>query len=248
MSGAGAPTTEDTSASSSAVINSSSCSVDSCTASIRAGSVTAWPSPSQMRAAAWWRVSATFSVTASAGGSSVAQWSSPIMAVLPATHSTRPTSLESATAPAAAPVGGYGVPENWLRRRASSAVTDAWASGSTRPSARASARRATAETADARRRRRLSCQGGGHTSTQAATEAAEARVHPSRRGPTAEAGWATDTGRMNVSSTAVVAVAAAGATMPAKSTAKPARAIATTAATLLVETTVPSTMRQLLAM
>ena len=44
--------------------------------------------------------------TASAGASSVVQCSSPIMAVLPATHSTRPTSFERATAPEAAPVGG----------------------------------------------------------------------------------------------------------------------------------------------
>ena len=56
--------------------------------------------------AIWWSVSATFSVTARAGRGSVDQCSSRIIAVLPATHSTRPTSLESATALAAAPVGG----------------------------------------------------------------------------------------------------------------------------------------------
>ena len=45
-------------------------------------------------------------------------------------------------------------------------------------------------------------------------------------------------------SAAVVAVAAWGATIPAKSTAKPTSAMVTTAATLLVETTVPRTMKQ----
>ena len=65
-------------------------------------------------------------------------------------------------------------------------------------------------------------------------------VHPRRRGPTADAGCATATGRTKVRSAAVVAVAAWGATTPAKSTAKPTSAMVTTAATLLVETTVPS--------
>ncbi len=59
-----------------------------------------------MRAAVCLSVSATFSVTARARGGSVDQCSSAIRAVLPATHSIRPTSLESATAPEAAPVGG----------------------------------------------------------------------------------------------------------------------------------------------
>ena len=45
-------------------------------------------------------------VTASAGAGSVDQCSSRIMALLLATHSTRPTSLDSATAPDAAPTGG----------------------------------------------------------------------------------------------------------------------------------------------
>ena len=51
-------------------------------------------------------VSATFVVTARAGAGSVTQCASLTMALLPATHSTRPTNFESATAPAAAPVGG----------------------------------------------------------------------------------------------------------------------------------------------
>ena len=76
--------------------------------------------PSQIRAAVRCRVSATCSVIARAGLRSTDQCWSPTMAVLPATHSTRPTSLESATAPPAAPVGGYGVPVNCRRRRASS--------------------------------------------------------------------------------------------------------------------------------
>ena len=112
------------------------------------------------------------------------------------------------------------------------------------PLARASARRATADTAAASRRRRLSCHGGGHTSMQAAMQKAAASVQPMRRGPMADAGWATATGRTKVSRAAVVAVAACGATIPVKSTAKPTTAIVTTAATLCVETTVPRTVKQ----
>ena len=102
----------ETSAASSAAISSSRARVASCTALILVGSSTGWPSPSQIKDAAWWRVSATFSVIAWAVARPFDQCSSPTMAVLPATHSTRPTSLDSATATAAAPVGGYGVPEN----------------------------------------------------------------------------------------------------------------------------------------
>ena len=79
---------------------------------------------------------------------------------------------------------------------------------------------------------------------QAAMQKTAAIVHPTRRGPMAEAGCATATGRTKVRSAAVVAVAAWGATIPAKSTANPTSAIVTTAATLWVETTVPSTMKQ----
>ena len=75
---------------------------------------------------------------------------------------------------------------------------------------------------------------------------AAASVQPTMRGPTAEAGAATDTGRTNVSNAAVEAVAAWGETMPAKRTPKPTSPMATTAATLWLETTVPSTMKQLL--
>ena len=73
---------------------------------------------------------------------------------------------------------------------------------------------------------------------------AAAIVHPMSRGPIADTGWATATGKTKVSRAAVVAVAACGATTPAKSTAKPTSAIVTTAATLFVETTVPSTTKQ----
>ena len=73
---------------------------------------------------------------------------------------------------------------------------------------------------------------------------AAAIVHPMSRGPMAETGCATATGRTKVSKAAVVAVAAWGATIPAKSTPKPTIPIVTTAATLCVETTVPSTMKQ----
>ena len=72
-----------------------------------------------------------------------------------------------------------------------------------------------------------------------------ASVQPTMRGPTAEAGAATDTGRTNSSNAAVEAVAAWGATMPAKRTPKPTRPMATTAAALWLETTVPITMKRL---
>src|ERR1700728_1879219 len=109
---------------------------------------------------------------ASAGGGSVDQCSSRNIAVFPATHSTPPTSLDTAPAPEAAPVGGYGVPENSSRRSPSSDVTDAYAAGSSAPRARVSARRATGETGDASRPRRVSGQGGGHPDTHAAAEKA----------------------------------------------------------------------------
>ena len=79
---------------------------------------------------------------------------------------------------------------------------------------------------------------------QVVMEKAAASVHPSSRGPIAEAGCATETGRTNVKRAAVDAVAAGGATTPAKSTTKPTTAMAATAASLWVDTTVPSTMKQ----
>ena len=63
-------------------------------------------------------------------------------------------------------------------------------------------------------------------------------------GPTAEAGADRDTRRTNVNKAAVEAVAAWGTTMPAKRTAKPTTPMATTAATLSLETTVPSTIKK----
>ena len=199
-----------------------------------------------MSDAAWCSVSATCRVTASAEGGSAVPCSSPSIAVLPATHSTRPTSFDSATAADAAPVGGYGVAENWARNCARSAPRASTASGSFLPSARSSASRATDDTAIDSLRRRLSCHGAGQTSRHAGTEKAAASVQPTNRGPTCDAGAATATGRTNVKSTAVVAVAAAGATVPAYRTAKPTSAIASTAATLWVDATVPSAMRPLL--
>ena len=79
---------------------------------------------------------------------------------------------------------------------------------------------------------------------QAPVQKAAAIVHPISRGPTAETGCATATGRTKVSKAAVVAVAAWGATIPVKRTPKPTIPIATMAATLCVEATVPSTMEQ----
>ncbi len=70
-------------------------------------------------------------------------------------------------------------------------------------------------------------------------------TQPIIRQPTADDGWATATGKTNKSNAAVDAVAARGSTIPAKSTTKPTTAIVTTAATLLVETTVPRMMKTL---
>jgi hypothetical protein len=68
-------------------------------------SSTGCPPASQITAAALLSVSATTSSNSATWGSRViAPWAVRVM--LPATHSTRPTSLDSATAPAAAPVGG----------------------------------------------------------------------------------------------------------------------------------------------
>ena len=71
-----------------------------------------------------------------------------------------------------------------------------------------------------------------------------AASQPTSRGPTAEAGWATATGSTKTSSAAVDPVAAWGERIPAKSTQNPTTAMATTAATLSVETTVPTAMKQ----
>ena len=80
---------------------------------------------------------------------------------------------------------------------------------------------------------------------QAGIHAAPANAQPISRGPTAEAGWATATGNTKIKSAAVDAVAASGVTIPAKRTANPTTAITTTDATLCVETTVPTEMKQL---
>ena len=167
------------------------------------------------------------------------------MAELPATHSTRPTSLESATAPEAAPVGGYGVPENCVRSPAQlggDVRVDLGVTGP--PRERASASRATAEMAAANRRRSLSCHGGGHTSMQAVMQKTPAMHQPDQAGTDLRGRLGHGDGRTKVNRAAVDAVAACGARIPAKSTAKPTTAIVTTAATLFVETTVPSTVKQ----
>lgn len=80
---------------------------------------------------------------------------------------------------------------------------------------------------------------------QAVMQATAAHAQPSRRGPMAEAGWATATGRTKMSNVAVDAAAACGDTIPAKSTANPTTAMTPTETHLCVETTVPSAMRPL---
>ena len=210
--------------------------------SMSPASSTGCPSPSQITAAALLSVAATTSSNSATWGSrAIAPWRVRVM--LPATHSTRPTSLESATAPAAAPVGGYGVLENCVRSRASCAARSSAAARSSSPRAWVSATRATASTAADNRRRRLSCHGGGQTSRQAGMAMAPASSQPTRRGPMADGGSATATGRTKVSRAAVAQVAIWGATMPAKRTRNPTTAMATTASTWWVDTAVPSAMK-----
>ena len=60
----------------------------------------------------------------------------------------------------------------------------------------------------------------------------------------AAAGWATATGNTKSKRAAVDAVATCGDTIPRKRTQNPTAAIATTAATLSVETAVPTAMKQ----
>ena len=71
-----------------------------------------------------------------------------------------------------------------------------------------------------------------------------AAIHPTSRGPTWSAGWATATGNTKTRRAAVAPVAAWGEMTPANSTPNPTTAIRTTDATLLVETTVPTAMKQ----
>ena len=72
----------------------------------RSGSSTGSACWSQITDAVRSRVTATCSSTRRASRGSIDQSAPSIMAVLPATHSTRPTSFDTATAPEAAPVGG----------------------------------------------------------------------------------------------------------------------------------------------
>ena len=233
------------SARTSALIKSSNRPVERWSSSISAESLTALASPSQITEAVRRSVSATCSVTRRADAGSFDQFPSPGGPVLSATHSTRPTNLESATAAAAAPVGGYGVAENWARSPTRSRSTAACHLGSRSSWARASARPAT-ETIDAEScRRRLSWVGGGQSTTQTVMDTTPPMVQPSRRQPICDAGSATATGRMKRRSTAVDAVAAAGVMMPAKRTQNTTTAVTTTAATSMVDTTVPSAMSPL---
>ena len=68
---------------------------------------------------------------------------------------------------------------------------------------------------------------------QAVMQMTPASVQPNSRGPIAESGCATATGRTKVRRAAVVAVAARGATIPANSTAKPTNPMVTTASDLV---------------
>ena len=96
----------DTSKSTSESTNSANRRDDSCNSLMRTGSCTGWAVPSQMRAAQRRSVSATVSIITRMGGISKEAALAPVSAALPATHSTRPTSLARAMAAAAAPVAG----------------------------------------------------------------------------------------------------------------------------------------------
>ena len=76
----------------------------------------------------------------------------------------------------------------------------------------------------------------------AGTEKAAATDHPKSRGPIADTGWATATGKTKRSNVAVGAIAACGETIPTNKTTKPTSAIDTTAATLCVDAAVPRAM------
>ena len=103
---------------------------------------------------------------------------------------------------------------NSARNAASAEFIAVLASESTRPMAQESATRAIAETVAESLRRRSSCQGGGQIRRQAGMQKAPASSQPRRRGPTADAGWATATGSTKTRSAAVAAVAARGVTTP----------------------------------
>src|ERR1700736_1289890 len=96
--------------------------------------------------------------------------------------------------------------------------------------------------------RSRSCAGAGHRSAVATSAAPPAIPQPASRSGTADAGAASDTGKMNASSSAVVAPARTELTTPAKITPNPTTAIATAAdhavgeASVARQTNTPPTM------
>src|ERR1700722_19356573 len=97
----------------------------------------------------------------------------------------------------------------------------------------ASARQAAAAAPRSRSR-----AGAGHRNAVATSATPAAIPHPASRSGTADAGAASDTGKMNASSSAVVAPASTELTTPAKITPNPTTAIATAASHAVCEASV----------
>src|SRR5215470_13124136 len=80
--------------------------------------------------------------------------------------------------------------------------------------------------------------GAGHSSAVATSATPPANPQPANRSGTADAGAASDTGKMNASSNAVVAPASTELTTPAKITQNPTTAIAAAASHAVCEASV----------
>ena len=112
----------------------------------------------------------------------------------------------------------------------------------------ARSRAASARQAAAAAPRSRSRAGAGHSSAVATSATPAAIPQPASRSGTADAGAASDTGKMNASSSAVVAPASTELTTPAKITPNPTTAIATAAnhavceASVARQTNTPPTM------
>ena len=121
--------------------------VESCTALIRAGSWTGWPSPSQIRDAAWWQRLGHLRGDGPGGR----PFGRPVLVAEHGRVPGDPLDPAHELGERDGTGGGagrrVGRARNCRRRSASCAVTSASAPGSAVPRARASARRATAETA-----------------------------------------------------------------------------------------------------
>jgi hypothetical protein len=162
------------------------------------------------------------------------------------------TSRTTARAAVVNPVGRYGVAKN-VRCRVSTACS-ACATAARWPSSEpdswpvvhaisARSRSASARQASIAATRTELRAGEGHSSEIARTETAPARPQPAMRSGIEETGPGSDTGRMNASSSEVVAPASTELTTPANRIANPTTPIASAAATVEREASVPRQMR-----